>query len=277
LGQACVGGKEDRLSISCLVLHVLSMSSTSERAESLMGIRVTKVLGYGLTDVKTRKYNIADSRINRKSPLLNYDAKETLDDYLDWLRASTPDENALTAGFNIDRWYFKEREEADFDWYKKTGATIPADLIHHGTEYMEKNVLLIRPLFCKDWQRHDDPIDYIEEGFKYKDVDTGVANWCREIPEGIFPWSGSFMNSRTGEPVKDGITLWRVMTWKNWDKIYDLEETAIKCGFDSVEDMKANFAPQVPESIRDLVKWGKLFTNDDVWKQLRPMIYTYWS
>jgi hypothetical protein len=241
-----------------------------------VGIRVTKVLGYGLTDVKTRKYNIADSRINRKSPLLNWDADETLDDYIEWLRVSTSDPNDLSKGFNIDRWYFKEQEQADFDWYKRTGTNRPADLVHHGIEYMEKNVLLIRPLFCKDWRRYDDPIDYIEENFKYKDEDT-MANWYREIPEGIFPYSGSFMNARTGESVKDGITLWRVMTWKNWDKIYDLETKAIECGFDSVEDMKENFVPTVPECVKDLVTWGNLFTNDNVWKQLRPMIYTYWS
>lgn len=240
-----------------------------------MGIRVHKVLGYGLTDVKTRKWKIADGRINSKSPLLNWDAKETLDDYLNWLKADY-DPNDFSR-LSMDMMYFRDREEEGFDWYKRTGVHVPADLVHHGIEYMEKNVLLIRPLSCKDWQRHDDPIDWLEESFKYQDEDSGVTNWYREIPAGIFPWSGSFMNAKTGERVKDDMTLWRTMTWKNWNRLYDIEKVAVAAGFDNAEDARKNLAPVVPDDIKDLVRWGKLFTNDDVWKQLRPMIYVYWS
>lgn len=242
-----------------------------------MGIRVTKVLGYGLTDVKTRKWNIADGRINRKSPLLDYDSDATLDDYLDWLKAEYPTDEKKMEHFSMDMWLFRERERDDFDWFKETGAFDPRSLVHHGIEYMEKNVLLIRPLSCKNWRRYDDPIDYVEEAEKFKDDPNGTVNWYKEIPGGIFPFSGSFMNARTGERVQDGITLYRVLTWEGWDKIYDLEDLAPKMGFEDGDDARANLVPIVPDGIRDLVKWGKLFTNDDVWKQLRPMIYTYWS
>lgn len=241
-----------------------------------MGIRVTKVMGYGLTDVKTRKWKIADGRINAKSPLLDWDTEATLDDYMDWLEAqpkSKPDD----LGFNIDLWYVKDRKEEGFSWKDRAGVREPRDLVHHGIEYMEKNVLLIRPLFCKDWDRRDDPIDYVEEGFKFADTDTGTTNWYREIPGGIFPYSGSFMNAQTGEGLKDGITLWRCLTWKGWDTMYDVDEVSKKFGFADAEDARQNLVPTVPECVKDLVKWGKLFTNDDVWKQLRPMIYTYWS
>lgn len=36
-----------------------------------MGIRVHKVIGYGLTDVKVEDGELADERINPKSPLLD--------------------------------------------------------------------------------------------------------------------------------------------------------------------------------------------------------------
>lgn len=241
-----------------------------------MGIRVHKVLGYGLSDVKTRKWKIADGRINAASPLLNWDSDAKLDDYLDWLKVEHKTDEDKMIHFNMDMMFFRDREEEGFDWRKRTGVSQPAELVHHGTEYMEKNVLLIRPLSCKDWQRYDDPIDYVEETHKYADED-GVINWYRLIPGGIFPYNGTFMNARTGERVSDGITLWRILTWDGWDKMYDLEKAAVKCGFDSAEDVRENLVPVVPEDIRDLVRWGKLFTDEDVWKQLRPMIYTYWS
>lgn len=238
-----------------------------------MGIRVHKVLGYGLTDVKVRKYQIADGRINRKSPLLDWNSKATFDDYLDWLEQQPKD----PMHFNMDTWFLHERKEPNFNLRELTGETSPRGLVHWGSEYMEKNVLLVRPLTCKDWNRHDDPIDYIEEAHKYQNTPSGVVNWYREIPEGIFPYSSSWMNARTGDRVRDGITLWRIMHWDGWDKFYDLDKAAVDAGFIDAEDVKQNFVPVVPNEIRDLCEWGELFTNDDVWKQLRPLIYTYWS
>lgn len=245
-----------------------------------MGIRVTKVLGYGLTDVKTRKYKIADGRINRKSPLLDWETRMTLDDYLDWLKAEYPTDDEKLEHLSMDMWLFKEREREDFDWYKETGVFDPQSLVHHGIEYMEKNVLLIRPLSCKNWERHDDPIDYVEETEKFRDDPYGAVNWYKEIPGGIFPYSGSFMNACTGERVKDGVELWRYLTWDSFKNLFTGDKLDAVCktfGFDDAEDARQNLVPVVPNEIRDLVKWGKLFTNDDVWKQLRPLIYTYWS
>lgn len=241
-----------------------------------MGIRVTKVLGYGLTDVKTRKWKIADGRINTKSPLLNWDSPVKLDDYIDWLEAKY-DENKIEGGFNIDRWYVKESREEGFKWHDKTGVATPNELVHHGTEYMEKNILLVRPLFCNDWERYDNIIDYIEENHKYRDTDTGAVNWYREIPEGIYPWSGSFMHAKTGEPIKNGIDLWRYLTWPSFKNLVILDDIAESYGFVDEADIRENFVATVPEAVKDLCEWGKLFKDPDAWKQLRPMIYTYWS
>jgi len=241
-----------------------------------MGIRVTKVLGYGLTDVKIRKYNIADGRINTKSPLLDYSSKKTLDDYIDWLNTKQQQDQEKFY-FNMDGYLFKEREEEGFKWNDRTGAFSPQDLCHHGIEYMMKNVLLIRPLSCKDWNRHDDIMDYIEET-SFKDVgDTDYsANWVKEIPGGIFPYSGSFMDARTGERVKDGITLYRYLTWPSYSS-YLRDEACQEYGFNDIADAYKNLVPIVPDEVRDLCEWGKLFIDDDVWKQLRPLLYCYWS
>lgn len=241
-----------------------------------MGIRVHKVLGYGLTDVKTRKYKIADGRINRESVLLDYDSKAKLDDYIAWLQVKYATDTEKMSHFNMDMWLFKERQDEDWNgWHDKTGAFDPRSLIHHGIEYMLKNVLLVRPLSCKDWQRHDDPIDWIEETMRYRDEKDGLVNWYKVLTDGIFPYSGSYMNARTGDRVKNGVELHRFLSWKDWPG--SIDETAKACGFVDEEDARANLVPMVPNEIRDLCEWGKLFTDDTVWRQLRPMIYTYWS
>lgn len=248
-----------------------------------MGIRVHKVLGYGLTDVKTRKYDIADGRINRKSPLLDYAADATLDQYLDWIDATYRGDKDH---FSMDSWLLAERKEVkeveaetvDFKWWReKTGVSTPRDLIHHGTEYLEKNVLVIRPLSGKDWYRSDDPIDWIEETHLREPENENGVNWYKTLGDGIFPYIGTYMNAHTGERVKEGIELRRCFTWKDWDKFYDVDKLAKDFGFVDAEDARVNLVPRVPDEVRDLAKWGKLFTNDDVWKQLRPIIYTYWS
>jgi hypothetical protein len=238
-----------------------------------VGIRVHKVLGYGLTDVKTRKWKIADGRINSKSPLFDYDTEATFDNYIDWLKEKYSTDESRTASFNMDMWYVREREEEGFDWYKKTGAFTFCDLIHRGENTM-KNVLLIRPLAASDWSRYDDPIDWIEETY---DREDGQSNWYKTLSDGIFPYSGTYMNAHTGEGVKDGMELHRCFTWEGWDKLYNVDALVKACGFADVDDARQNLVPKVPASIRDLCEWGKLFTRDDVWRQLRPMLYTYWS
>lgn len=232
-------------------------------------------MGYGLTDVKTRKWKIADGRINTKSPLLDYDSDVKLSDYIDWLEARQAEDDL--GHFNIDCYYVKETREPGYDWYKQTGVFEPAGLVHHGIEYMEKNVLLIRPLFFEDWRRYDDPLDYIEETFK---SDDGQINWYREIPGGIFPYSGSFMNAKTGDYLKNGIDLWRYLTWDSFKNILtedQFDKVSQEFGFNDTADARINLKPIVPECVKDLCEWGKLFKDPGAWKQLRPLIYTYWS
>ena len=57
-----------------------------------MGIRIYKTLGYGLTNVKTKKHKIIDKRINPQGYLMSYEDYEdcedrwTLPKYAEWLK-----------------------------------------------------------------------------------------------------------------------------------------------------------------------------------------------
>jgi hypothetical protein len=56
-----------------------------------------------------------------------------------------------------------------------------------------------------------------------------------------------------------------------------LDSLAQAAGFDSHADATSNVVPVVPEEIRDLAAFAGLFTDDTIWRQLRPLLYAYWS
>jgi len=237
-------------------------------------------MGYGLTDVKTRGYKIADGRINRKSIFLDgrkwekLYAEETIDDYLDWINDRFDKQKFLEGrgDLNMDMWLRK-----DNGWYTEGSRNNlhMSDVFWYANEYGMKNVLLLKPLGMKEWSRYDDMLDWVEETYVRDPEGENGANWVKVLDDGIFPYNGTYMDARTGERIRDGITLRRILQsnvneWK-WDTIEE------DYGFKSMDDIRENLVPFVPQEIRDIAEWGQLFTNDNVWKQLRPMIYVYWS
>jgi hypothetical protein len=52
---------------------------------------------------------------------------------------------------------------------------------------------------------------------------------------------------------------------------------ANKMGFESADDANENIVPYVPGDVRDLAVWTSLFTDENAWKDLRPMVITYWA
>lgn len=243
-----------------------------------MGIRVHKVMGWGLTDVKTRKGHLADSRINSKSMAFDpYDEKFKAMDYLAWLKAKY--DNALT-GPTMDMWLIPDDEgnpggwsnQAELDSIKKV---LAYDLFHWGSEHLLSNVLCITPLVMHNqWHRFDDPMDWVEETH-FRDSDQ--LNRVDIIPGGIFPWQGLYMDARNGNPIK-GVEadLWRIAHWSNPPEFEACHAVAKALEFDSVEQAEEMIVPQVPQEIRELCEYTKIFKQADVWLQLKPMIYTFW-
>jgi hypothetical protein len=56
-----------------------------------------------------------------------------------------------------------------------------------------------------------------------------------------------------------------------------LDKLAERADFIDHGDAIISVVPRALHGIRDLARYGQLFTNDDVWLQLRPLLYTYWS
>lgn len=223
-----------------------------------MGIRVHKMLGYGLTDVlfDKDKYRIVDPRINPGSRLLDYGADApTLDEYL---------------AFNSDDSIARPITQLAVGSQPES----PFECVVHDGEYGLGNVLCIRPVGTRawGWYRYDDTMDWMEESTVHDQ-----QNRVQVFDQGIYPFT-NFMNTETGEKLGHEAMVWvRARNNENADLSEVLDYLAELAGFASHEEAQRLVVPAVPEEVRALAQFGQLFTDDRVWMQLRPMLYVYWG
>jgi hypothetical protein len=232
-----------------------------------VGIRLNKVIGYGLTDVASEEGRIADPRINNDSPwMYGQDPEQAYDD---WLRDRLTGDETADIEILLELAMLEEgREGAD-------------DALHAcawGREtYRRDGVLLVRPAGYTNWHRYGDVIDTEEEYALHGDMASRVVT----LAGGIFPFSGLWMDARTGERLKEPhASVWQRVArqpegTKDRDRALDLMAKTLN--FQDRNEAARLMVPFVPEEIRRLCEWAELFTSPEVCLQLRPLLYTYWS
>lgn len=233
-----------------------------------MGIRVHKVLGWGLTDLD--KGYQADPRVNWASPLLGHDDKMPgASEYWHWLEAwreAAGDKFSFSLDWALLRHDEKRREK---DLY---GCVV------YEHEYGLPEVLVIRPVTKDDWSRFDDDIDYMTETYPWS-ADS-QKNRVQVFDHPPFPFNGFYMDKRDGRKLPDAVFPWWQL--QNGTRDREFREQAAdlfarEMGFAGHAEAAENVVPQVPEEIRDLAEFGQLFTHAGTWRQLRPLLYTYWA
>lgn len=243
-----------------------------------MGLRVQKFLGYGLVDVEFRGYEQIDPRIDT-GVLDRLWEEDRLEEYGAFLERQEDDEHGIKPAL-LDLWWFRDRDERQQRGKQRT----LDDCFAWGVEYRLGNVIAVQPLAAADWRRHDDMIDWVEE--TYRANGEPQRNWVDVLPHGIYPWSGSYMDARDGRHLPHEVmTLVRVVSHareKGTDPV-ELADRALdarlweELGFEDVEQAVENTVPLVPDEVRLLCEFVGLFTDGDAWKQLRPLLYTWWS
>jgi hypothetical protein len=137
--------------------------------------------------------------------------------------------------------------------------------------------LVVRPAGYTRWHRYGDPIDTEEEYALYGDM----ANRAVALAGGIFPFSGLWMDTRTGERLEEPhASIWQRVArqpegTKDRDRVLDLMAKALN--FQDRAEAARSMAPFVPPEIRRLCEWAQLFTSPKVCHQLRPLLYVHWS
>lgn len=224
-----------------------------------MGIRITKVMGYGLTDLKVRKGKIVDSRINPEGMMFN--KSYSTEGFSKWCAEKY---ESLKAGETLNG---KIDFYLEMEAIKKHQKTRLLETVQCQTEFNSK-ILCITPISSLDqWYRHDDTIDYYEAG-------TKIRNKVKLLKHGIFPYDCLYMHRETKSPIQYELAA----AFHRLEPEFKKERTLMAklMGFKSQRDCEQNLALKVPSPIHMLCEYGKMFTDSDTVYRLKPMIYTFW-
>jgi hypothetical protein len=244
-----------------------------------MALRLNKALGYALTDLVDN-----DPRVNQDSPLLFWSRLEdedehfevpTLDGYATWLEARAA---AGEGGFGTRTEAKLLRSERS----RRLHHLELTDAVVHQTESGPETLLLIPPVSLHRWCREDDSIDYIEASLL---PDGGRDNTLVKLQRGIGTHEGRFMDVDGTELNKDaqqfayfsGLDMPEDELDNIAARIKPLAPADDRRMYSGAVEARERIVPLVPSDLRRLADYGQMFTSDDVWKQLRPVLYTYWA
>lgn len=244
-----------------------------------MALRLNKALGYALTDLVDN-----DPRVNQDSPLLFWSRFEeedetfevpTLDTYAAWLEAKAA---AGDGGFGT-------RTEASL-LRNARGRRLHhlelTDAVVHQDESGPETLVLIPPVYLHRWCRSDDDIDYIEASLL---PGGGRDNSLVALQRGIGAHAGRFMDV-DGTELNEHAQQFayfasQAMPKEELENIASRIEPADPASdrrmYSGAAEARERIVPLVPSDLRRLAEYGQLFTSDEVWTQLRPVLYTYWA
>ncbi len=239
-----------------------------------MGLRIHKAMGFGLSNLQSKDYRFVDSRLAPDGFLMvGYEDREefTLPGHVEWLRnkiLGTPeDRNPDLAGQSL-------LDRCKFELLMLEQATVLPSVDECVVEAVEfglpDTVLIVPPLYVKDWTRYSDDIDYYVECVR---DDAGPARIDRP-KYGIFPYEGCFMDRRDGRRLKSDANLFKLEPRNHH---YQWDEIAKCLGFADEQEARANVAVAVPDCVLLLCEYLRLFKDPDTARYLEPMVYTYWA
>lgn len=226
-----------------------------------MGIRIHKMLGYGLTDVDP----VLDARLNRDSPVFRYalEGVTHVEEYFKWVEAHGP------RSFDVAKSMLKSSRK------RGEGEFLLQNCFQWGTaDGGLQNVLCVRPLAWTDWYRYDSAIDYAEQTYSKK----GQRDVVKVLNHGHYPHVG-YMDARTGEPLPKDADPWGYWRVRNGgvEDLDTLDMFAHLAGFVDHAEASKFMVPLVPNEVRWLCEFAELFTDPTHVKDMRPLIYTWWS
>lgn len=242
-----------------------------------MSDRITKVMGYAITDLKTKKGEIVDPRINLESPFANgnYGRKGipslTGVDYFNWLKSKYHNSKEKSTYYLGNDYYHMNNSD-------KGTKTLLENSIVFSSDLGLPKVFMITPVSMqKEWRRHDDPIDFEEYFIAHKRETFDMQAYIKPITSGnIFPYSG-WVNAKTKKYVKhDDLGIYKYMLS---EKVAPerLNIFAQEMGFENKEEVDKYLKPNPPEDLVTFLEFGNLLTSPEYVYDFKPAIYTYWA
>lgn len=243
-----------------------------------MGIRVNKIIGYGLDDVKVEKYKIIDPRINP-----DFDRGESFYDKLekfpDWIiEFHEKMAYMLHATCKVDikraRWDLTMLANS-LKRHKEEGRYTYGTGFIHQVEFGMPEVMMFVPVDnMGSWARHDDTVDWIEETH-FHNQENRVVNLFKETGScGIYPYTGMIVNpfkeNKMAKSRLDG-QEYNVLAGR-WAK--GVSPTVSQ---ETLEHLQKDWLPVIPSSVLAMCMYLNVFKHPKYIFDLRPMFYVYWA
>lgn len=252
-----------------------------------MGIRIHKIIGWGLNNIIAEKFEVIDPRINTDffGSEDYWNKLEDMDTFFTWLKENEEEnvkilneveppvfdkpENYETKYDIPIRWAINGWDANKNNEKKKEFNRYP---ITYDPEFGKKEVMLFSPIDELYWSRYDDIIDYYEQDEQHNEVKM-LNNSC-----GIYPYV--FMVHIPNAPNfgKEGYpnTMWPAEYNQSIGVFFRdnkplLEEPLLSY-------FKKWYRPTIAPIVILYIKYLNIFKyfNETI-HELRPMIYTYWA
>jgi hypothetical protein len=252
-----------------------------------MGVRIHKVLGYGLIDVKPDKYDIlGDSRFNPDGYFgidqeLANEEDFTQEKYIEYLQKQKAifeeqcekNENPENLSCKYEATMDLAIDSHFFQRLKLQGKTWDiSKCFAYQSEYGMPNVMcVVGSCFCESHNRYADDIDYYEERIKKPES----INYYNVLPQGIYPYEGLYFNKNTGEELHCDIAGYFYL--KEVERFERAEIIAKSFGFDNGKHLEESVKPVIPDPIKAICKFAKIFKDDKTILDLIPILYVYWA
>lgn len=252
------------------------MVNSISKSEKKMGTRIHKVIGYGLTDIKTGyDYNITDSRINPDGILgISYEKRDTyeVNQYKIFL------ENKKELEMTGERLFLINLELANIESYPERYEAFQYKFKHDAEYGLPEVLCIVPPMYTEEWCRYDDMIDIVEEEVKRHQNPSHKINHVYELKKGIYPWEYSYQNEH-GEPFRFHSTTLEIAYYSSSHLTEEELDELVKqlYGYADWYTFKKSIKPVVPYCVHLFCEFCELFTEINYIRDLRPILYTYWS
>lgn len=240
-----------------------------------MGIRIRKVLGYGLNDLNTK---VVDK----------WGTEEVDDPRFDpsgWWHAdcATRAKKWSTEGFlkhcqqviddsgddNYNHFELRLMLSPSFENVRMTDID---HCVSHDNEGGLAHVVTFTPFTSPNWVRYDDTIDYYDSGI-------GVEPNIKLLDVPLFPHV-SYIDNTTGEranrDVEHAIYLFRNAPNQNGEELNYIQLKALE-NIRCKEHWTERYNVAIPDELVEFFRYANMFVDEKTIWQLKPMIYTYWA
>ena len=136
----------------------------------------------------------------------------------------------------------------------------------HVPDHGIPNVFCVTPPSkIKHWKRYGDLIDRCEA--------TSVIPKCRILKNSIYPYV-QFMDVRTSRSIPNGDFVYKGIR----SKVPEIRDYYLKqADFKTVDEAIQFMRYRIPEIVELLCEYFKIFEKPEHCRELKPMLYSYWS